>query len=435
MKLTVFQAAKGDCLLLEGADGRRMLVDGGMPLAYTAHVAPALSALRGPNGDGRIDLVYVSHIDQDHIGGILRLLDDVVAWRVHDHHLAAGNASHAAPHVLRPPEIDGIWHNAFHEQVGDNAGPIGRMLAASASILAGAEENVALTAAVRAGELATSVSEAIRVSRRIGPGQLGIRLNFEFGGGLAYLRDGLPSLSLGGMRLFVLGPTAHYLRELREEWNAWLGEHQEALERIARSARRAERDLDASALDATIALTLTQAKELGNIKNVTPPNLASLMFLVEEAGRTILLTGDGHARHILGGLRRQGRLDDDVGIHVNVLKVQHHGSENNIDRAFCRKVTADEYVFCGNGEHDNPDLDVIGAIADSRLGPASVRSPNPAAAGPFRFSFSSRSTVTEKAAAKVHMTKVETLVDQLVASSAARLSARFLEKSSFEFPV
>ena len=47
MKLTAFQADKGDCLLLETANGKnRMLVDGGMKRAYSAHVAPALGALR-----------------------------------------------------------------------------------------------------------------------------------------------------------------------------------------------------------------------------------------------------------------------------------------------------------------------------------------------------------------------------------------------------
>ena len=30
MRLTVFQSAEGDCLLLTGADRKRMLIDGGM---------------------------------------------------------------------------------------------------------------------------------------------------------------------------------------------------------------------------------------------------------------------------------------------------------------------------------------------------------------------------------------------------------------------
>ncbi len=448
MKLTAFQAGKGDCLLLVGADGRRMLVDGGMPADFAEHVAPALSALRGANGDGMIDLVYVSHIDRDHIGGVLQLLDDVVAWRVHDHHLAAGNATHRAPDVPRLPEVGAIWHNAFHEQLGRNAGPIAGMLAVSAAILGGAEEDEdTIDAATQAGELTQSIPDAIKVSRRIGAGQLGIPLNAEFGGKLAYLRNSPPPgpIAFGGISLRVLGPTAGFLRAMRAEWNAWLGTHEAALEEIARRGREAERDLDTSQFVTRLALTIAQAdvlraaleeaQELGDIRAVTPPNLASLMLFAEEAGRTLLLTGDGHSDHILVGLRRHGLLDPDVGLHVNVLKVQHHGSEHNIDPPFCRRVTADDYLFCGNGEHTNPEIEVIDAIADSRLGPPNQRSPNPAAGGAFRFWFTSRDTVTQQAAAKVHMTALEARVQQLIAASGGRLTATFLEQSSFDVPV
>ena len=44
-----------------------------MPDAYREHVAAALGKLRKANK--KIDLVYVSHIDQDHIGGVLAMLD------------------------------------------------------------------------------------------------------------------------------------------------------------------------------------------------------------------------------------------------------------------------------------------------------------------------------------------------------------------------
>lgn len=448
MKLTAFQAGKGDCLLLEGADGRRMLVDGGMPGEFAEHVAPTLSALRGADGEGRIDLVYVSHIDRDHIGGVLQLLDDLVAWRVHEYHLAAGHSSRRAPDVPQPPEIGAIWHNAFHEQLGRNAGPVAGMLAASAAILGGADDGEEVTeAATRAGELAQSIPDAINVSRRIGAGQLGIPLNADFGGKLAYLRQSPPPspIALGGISLRVLGPTSGHLRALRAEWNAWLETHQAALDEIRRRAREAERDLGTSQLETRLALTIAQAdalraalekaKELGDIRAVTPPNLASLMLFVEEEPGTLLLTGDGHSDHVLAGLRRHGLLDPDVGLHVNVLKVPHHGSEHNINPAFCRRVTADDYVFCGNGEHTNPEIEVIDAIAESRWGPSNLRSPNPAADGPFRFWFTSRESVTQQADAKVHMAAVEARVQQLIVATGGRLSATFLEQASFDVPV
>src|SRR5689334_20710950 len=168
MHLTAFQSGKGDCLLLTNAAGTaRVLIDGGMPDAYRAHVAPALGQLR--KAKKKIDLVYISHIDEDHIGGILEMLDDEVAWRVHGHQIANGNPGHKPPGAPRPPEIQGIWHNAFHEQLGDNAGAVEDALAAAAPVLSGADIETLREAGVAQAGLANSVRQAIQVSRRVGP--------------------------------------------------------------------------------------------------------------------------------------------------------------------------------------------------------------------------------------------------------------------------
>ena len=84
MRIRVFQADKGDCLLLTSSDGRNILVDGGLVStfgsdAYSPNVAPRLADLQ--KAGARLDLVCVSHIDQDHIGGVLRLLNDHFDWR------------------------------------------------------------------------------------------------------------------------------------------------------------------------------------------------------------------------------------------------------------------------------------------------------------------------------------------------------------------
>lgn len=161
MKITVFQSDKGDSLLLtsEDANGKRkhVLADGGMRDSYSKHVAPALAKMR--NDDETLDVVYVSHIDQDHISGVLQMMDDEVEWRVHDFQVKSGNKSKKPPAAKRPPKMKDIWHNAFHEQVSDNTGEIENMLAASAAILSGSELRV-----VR--ELAAAQSDLARASPR-----------------------------------------------------------------------------------------------------------------------------------------------------------------------------------------------------------------------------------------------------------------------------
>jgi beta-lactamase superfamily II metal-dependent hydrolase len=363
MRLTAFQSGKGDCLLLSNtADTTRVLVDGGMPAAYSSHVAPTLGALRRAKKD--IDLVYVSHIDQDHIGGVLRLLNDEVEWRVHEHQLKTRNRTHKEPAAPRPPKVRQIWHNAFHEQVTKNAGEIEDALAAIAPVLTGAEIASLKEAGLRQGSLATSIREAIQVPRRISPKQLKIPLNLPADGKLMMLRDGAKAIRVKDLTVTVLGPTEQHLKKLRADWNEWLRKNKEALKAIREKGRKDVERLGASEFDMFLAILRLQTETFGNPEDVTPPNLASLTLLVEENGTSVLLTGDARGDQIIDGLTATRHLSD-TRFNVDVLKVPHHGSENNIESDFCDTVIAKHYVFCGNGEHENPNIDVVEMMADA----------------------------------------------------------------------
>jgi hypothetical protein len=225
----------------------------------------------------KLDLVYVSHIDRDHISGVLQMLDDEVDWRVHGYQLENGNPTHPAPSSVRPPKIRRIWHNAFHEQIGRNAGPIGDALAASGALLSAADaETIRNEGAVQSG-IAQSIPEAIKVSRRIGAGQLKIPLNAEFGGKLATVEGDSGAVSLGSTKLEVIGPFGTDLTKLRTEWNAWLRTHGDALRTIERRAGEDEESLGTSSLAWPASHFVALGNALGTRSKVTTPNLASLM--------------------------------------------------------------------------------------------------------------------------------------------------------------
>jgi hypothetical protein len=435
MKLTTFQSDKGDCLLLTSKGSKRILIDGGMADSYSEHVAPTLHALQKQGG--KLDVVYVSHIDEDHISGVLQLLDDLVAWRVHDFQIAHGNPTHPAPRAghPRPPEIGGIWHNAFHDQVGANAGDIENMLAATAVILSGAAGQALRDASEEHRDLATSMKQALQVSRRIGR-ELKIPLNTEYGNRLMMIRQGMPQLEFGAMKLFLIGPFKEDLEKLQADWNKWLKTTagKAAVRFVNDESRDHQRDLGTNAMS-LLAPLINASKILGQRSRVTVPNLASLMFFVEENGRTLLLTGDGHWADILKGLAHHGKLSADHNIHVNVLKVQHHGSEHNLNEKFCKDVIADDYIFCGNGAHENPDLDVIETVAHSRIGTTAQRSKHPKTGQRFKLWFNSSSQVPGVAKNRAHMRKVEALVQNLKAQSGGKMDAAFLTGSKFEMTV
>lgn len=425
MKLQVFRSEKGDCLLLTSKNNRRMLIDGGLEASYAKHVAPAMGQLRTENK--KLDLVYVSHIDRDHISGVLRMLDDEADWRVHRFQIEHGNSTHPEPRSPRPPVVRGIWHNAFHDQMDRNAGKVEDALAASAPLLSAADAMTLRREGEYQGMLAQSITEALQVSRRISPGQLKIPLNKQFGGKLATVEGIQEPTTLGTVQLTLIGPFAADVTKLRTEWNAWLETHAEAVRTLQRRA-----DLDEEALgNSALAWPASQLVALGNAlgvrSRVTTPNLASIMLLAEEGGKRLLLTGDGHWFDIYEGLKKRGKLGPEGKIHVDVLKVQHHGAEHNISEEFCNNVTADHYVFCGNGEHENPDLRVLSLIVDRRMS-------EPVTA-PFKFWFNCHSSVSETAAGRTQMEKVEALVATLERQSQGRLTSTFLQGDSFEFAI
>ena len=70
MKIEVFPSASGDCVLITSNDDKRLLADAGLPDAYRRlHRRAAGGAATQQKA---IDVAYVSHIDRDHIGGVLQ---------------------------------------------------------------------------------------------------------------------------------------------------------------------------------------------------------------------------------------------------------------------------------------------------------------------------------------------------------------------------
>ena len=109
--------------------------------------------------------------------------------------------------------------------------------------------------------------------------------------------------------------------------------------------------------------------------------------------------------------------------------MQHHGSEHNIDKAFCKRVTADHYVFCGNGHSSNPEIDVINAIVGSRLGSGNNVSNSPQAGGRFKIWFNSSKQVTRRNYRK-HMRRVEDRIKYHEQRSNNRMRYFFLRNGS-----
>lgn len=440
MKLTIFQSDKGDCLLLQAQSGELMLCDGGMGPSMRNYVRAELAELR-KNGH-ELEFVYISHIDNDHINGVVQLLEDEVEWRVYDYHKDEGNAV-KEPKVPRPPVIKGILHNGFRDLITKNEKPLAslyaakqieNLLGAMAPSLFGTAVPELADAADEMQAIATGIPEALKVSKLIAPEALDIPLNKPPGvnGPARLLYAGRPGdkFYLGSMKFTLIGPTEKELKKLRDGWNNWLRNNQERLKKIRSELKKRVEEFSTGALTVS-PFDLRDWEGIPDYKGVTVPNVASLMFMVEEDGKRLLLTGDGQQDFIIEGLKRTGFLNNGY-THLDVLKVQHHGSQHNLDIDFARKVSADHYVFCGNGEHENPEVDVIKIIYNSRLGKAGVRTQAPEAEDrPFHFWFSTTSAAQDKTTLRYkNFKEIENNVEDLVSRSKGLLKVHYNEGAS-----
>ena len=126
--------------------------------------------------------------------------------------------------------------------------------------------------------------------------------------------------------------------------------------------------------------------------------------------------GPTHRRVEATGLLQTGQ-----SMTVDVLKVPHHGSENNIaDTKHLDRVVAKDYIFCGDGFSGNPELDVIDLMVKHRM----------KAAGRFKFWFNSSEAVLDDEDKAAHMRAVEAKVVRHATRSGGRMSFKFLQAGS-----
>ena len=110
--LEVRRARKGDCLLLHFGskdDPGLIIVDGGPKSVYKPHLKPRLEQIRIARGLSNqdslpIDLLMVSHVDDDHIQGILDLTKELVE-----------SQDAQKPQLV---QVLSFWHNSFDDIIG-----------------------------------------------------------------------------------------------------------------------------------------------------------------------------------------------------------------------------------------------------------------------------------------------------------------------------
>ena len=311
LRIELLPAGHGDSILVEygnAEDTHRVLIDGGPATSYSLiseHIAQLSQQQR------RFELLVMTHIDGDHIEGVLKLLND-----------RAIGAS-----------FDDVWFNGYRHLPTDELGPA-------------------------QGEMLSAV-----IQKR------GLAWNASFGGGPveAGTASEMKCVELsGGLRLTLLTPGRGELVRLRRVWEKEIrregfaaGSTREALELLQRSARLTPMDgyLGAPALD--VPRLASARSDL----DASVTNASSIGFLAEYGGRKMLFTGDATPQVLTAAVRQLLSKRGITQLQLDALKVPHHGSQNNITTTLVRMLPARRYLFSTDGKHfQHPDAAAVARV-------------------------------------------------------------------------
>jgi len=367
MKFIVFRSSKGDCLLITNDSGdqkQHMLIDGGMKGSFEEHTLPYLNKEIHKKGEV-IDLLCVSHIDDDHIRGILFFMQHMAKWKAKKYHQDRGNNSYMPSLKFEPPAVNKMWHNSFSQtyELPDFVSSILSTLTQVEQLTKNSQDHVLS----HLHDKVQNEKQGILLSQMVNPEELNIPVNEGFRANLVKVNQSSIQKNVRdiiGTKVTILGPFHSDIMDLKEQWLEFEQNNQEKIKDYFSDFTIT----NSGTLTSEIPLKnlFTNSGLIGDRDNITVPNLASIMFLIEKDDKSILMTGDGAAQDIIKGLKINKRITRGGSIHVNVLKIQHHGAEANITAEFCEQVTADHYVFCGNGTHHNPEIDVVKLIYNNR---------------------------------------------------------------------
>jgi hypothetical protein len=307
--IEMLPAEHGDCLWIEYGPARdplRVLIDGGIGGTWDT-LRARIAAL--PSARRRFELVVVSHIDADHIGGAIELLRDESLG----------------------VSIGDVWFNGYRHLPREEG-----------------------TRGAAQGERLTEVLK----SRRL-PWNNAFR-----GDAVVIPEEGpLPCVTLaGGLTLTLLSPYRAGLERLRDAWDKECEEaglvpgRARARDVTSRSPGKKPPRVRKPDVSALLDVPFTQ--------DTAEANGSSIAFLAEFDGRRALFAADAYPSVLIDSFERWMSASGlSAPVHLDAFKVSHHGSRANTTWQLLYRVECDRYLFSTDGSvFDHPDDECVARV-------------------------------------------------------------------------
>ncbi|MDE1480273.1 MBL fold metallo-hydrolase [Xenorhabdus bovienii] len=331
LKIRMHKADNGDCVSIE-TESEFILIDGGTAQSFDNWKEQIVGQV------DKIDSLIVTHIDNDHVNGIIKLL-------------------------IHPecPSIEQVYFNGAEQLFGQLAedGQVDQRADVKLQALSEECSDVGDKEPIGYSE-GTSLSYVISSN--------GIKCNDVVDGEALY-REKCEGFDIGSLKFTLIGPVHSSLSELKRIWEDKLEErnirpriisksYYDAFEQYASNVREPvpnNHEISSTEQSSIQALANTPFDD-----DDSPTNRSSFSFLIESDGKRILYLGDCHSEVVTSWLDQQ-ELEK---IKVDVVKISHHGSQNNTSLELLRLIECNKYLISTNGKsHGHPNLETLARIA------------------------------------------------------------------------
>ena len=299
MTIDVLPALNGDSLIIQYDEGC-ILIDGGLQGNYS-EIKKRLDTIK------KIDLIVVTHIDGDHIGGIYEIFKDP---------------------LLEIGKIRNVWFNSKN------------ILSIYFSLPSGTDETIFLFNQTDMG-----VKQANSLEKRLENLHLPLKIV-----NVNETDNKKNKFSLNGAVIILLSPYKESLKQLL--------------------TKKFEVEVDkrntSGITDYHVPIKKFFKFFKENNKNVafkqdtSVSNESSIAFILEKNKKIILMLGDSHPDKIIQSLN--GLNLPDNKLVVDIMKVSHHGSSGNTNNDLLQMIDCKHFIISTNGGYSLPTKQCLARI-------------------------------------------------------------------------
>lgn len=302
MTIHLLQADNGDSILIKYKFNEaihNILIDGGLKRTYKKTLKNIVNSIRENNE--KLDLVIISHVDQDHIGGILGLV---------------GGAKENIE------IIDKYWFNS------------GQIISEYFKTPIFQNRNIPLDEKSKDVSLKQGISleNFLIDSKKWHMSPLTSMQNFN----------------LFGMTLTILSPSISGIKKLNQKWETELEKND------SKNISSKTNDYNFQVED-----LLKNKYE----RDTSIPNLSSIALLLEKNNKKILLAGDAHAEEILITLKSLNFISETKKLKIDYWKLSHHGSKKSTNCELISSIDCQKFIISTSGRRFNlPNKELLAKI-------------------------------------------------------------------------